>query len=94
MVQLSIPGYVCASLHSFQHDKPTIPQDSTYTWTQPIYGKNNQMLSEKEPAEELDENNQKRLQKNVVKFLYSDGSIYPTMLISLKSLVEVQKNQP
>ena len=58
-VQLSIPGYVCVSLHSFQHEKQKIPQDSPYPCTQPIYGKNKQMLPEKELAEELDENDKK-----------------------------------
>ena len=50
-VQLSIPGYVRTSLHAFQHEKPKRPQDSPYPWTKPIYGKNNQTLSEKAPAE-------------------------------------------
>ena len=50
-VRLSIPGYVCAALHAFQHKKPKRPQDSPYPWTQPVYGKNNQILSEKSPDE-------------------------------------------
>ena len=58
-----MPGYVHAALHDFQHEKPKQQQDSPYPWTQPIYGKNNQMLLEKAPAEKLDEHNQKRLQK-------------------------------
>ena len=48
------------------------------------------MLSEKEPAEELDENNQKRLQRIVGKFLCYDRAIGPTMLMALNSLVAVQ----
>ena len=48
------------------------------------------MLSEKTPAEELDENNQKILQKIVGKFLYYARAIDPTMLMELNSLVEVQ----
>ena len=51
------------------------------------------MLSEKEPAEELDENNRKILQKIVGKFLYYTKSVYPKMLMSLKSLATIQKNQ-
>ena len=92
MVQIPIPGYVRAALHSFQHKKHKRPQDSPYPWTQPIYGKNNQILSEKEPAEELDENNQKRLQKIVGKFLYYARSIDPTKLMSLNLLTEIHKN--
>ena len=50
-VQLSIPGYVRAALHAFQHKKPKLPQESPYPWTQTVYGNNNQMLSEKAPDE-------------------------------------------
>ena len=90
-IQLSMPGYVGAALHDFQHEKLKLPQDSPYPWTQPIYKKNNPMLSEKEPAEELDENNHKRLQKTVGKFLYYARAIYPTSLMALNSLAAVQK---
>ena len=47
------------------------------------------MLSEKAPAEELDENNQKRLQKIVGNFLYYDRATDPTMLMTLNSLSAV-----
>ena len=53
IVQLSIPGYIRAALHVFQHEKPKLLQDSPYPLTQPDYGKNNLMLSEKSPSEEL-----------------------------------------
>ena len=48
------------------------------------------MLSENEPAEELDENNQRRSQKIVGKILYYAISIKPTMLMALNSLAAVQ----
>ena len=38
-VQLSMTVYVCASLYSFQHEKPKRPQDSPYPWTQLVNGK-------------------------------------------------------
>ena len=49
------------------------------------------MLSEKAPAEELDEYKQKRLQKIVGKLLYYARSIDPTMLMALNSLAAAQK---
>ena len=49
-VQLSMPGYVRATLHACQHKKPKRPQDSPYPWTQPFmerkircYHKNHQL---------------------------------------------------
>ena len=85
-----MPGYVHASLHAFQHKKPKQPQDSPYPWRQPIYGKNNHMLSEKTLAKEFNEHNQKRLQKTVGKFLYYARVMDPTMLMALNSLAVVQ----
>ena len=74
-VQLSIPGYVHATLNDFQHKKTKCPKDLPYPGTQLVYGKNNHMLSGKAPAEELDEHNQKILQKIVGKFLYYSRAI-------------------
>ena len=51
------------------------------------------MLSEKAPAEKLYNNDQKILQKMFGNFLYYAGSVYPTMLMALNSLAEVQ-NKP
>ena len=50
----------------------------------PINGKNNKILLEKESAEELDDNNQKWLQKFVRNFLYYARAIYPKMSMTLK----------
>ena len=61
----------------------TISLDTTYPC------KNNQMLSQKEPAEELDENNQKRIHKIIGKFLYYARDIDTTMFMTLNSLVVV-----
>ena len=65
MVQLSMPGYVCAALYSFQPKEPKRQNDSPYIWKQPVYGENNKMLSEKAPYEEFDEKIQRRIQKIV-----------------------------
>ena len=52
--------------------------------------KNNEILSEKEPDEESDENNQKQHQKIVGKFMYYVRDIDPTMLMEINSLSSVQ----
>ena len=49
------------------------------------------MLSEKSPAEKLDEHNMKILQKIVGKSLYYARTIDHIMLMALKSLETVQK---
>ena len=47
------------------------------------------MLNEKKKTEELDESNQKELQKIAVKFLYYYVVIGPIMLLALNSLAVV-----
>ena len=49
------------------------------------------MLPEKAPAEELDEYNQKIMQKIVGKVFYHARAIDPTMLMALTSLAAVHK---
>ena len=48
------------------------------------------MLSDESPAEKLDENNKKRLQKIVGKILYYAREVEHTILMGLNSLVAVQ----
>ena len=48
------------------------------------------MLSEKSPAGNLDDNNQKRLHTIFGKFLYYYRAVYPKMLMALNSLAAVQ----
>ena len=87
--QLVISGYVCALIHSFQHEKTKGGQDSSYLWNRPQYGNNNKVLNYKHPEDELDASNQKCLQNIIRKFLYYARSIDSTMLMELKYLVTV-----
>ena len=85
-----MPVFVRVSIHAFQHDKPKQLKDLPYSWTQPVYVNNNQILLQKAPAEEFDEHNQKRLQKIVGKLLYYVRAINSTMLMALNYLEAVQ----
>ena len=35
---ISMPNYLPAALHKFQHTTPTCPQDSPHAWKNPLYG--------------------------------------------------------
>jgi endonuclease I len=41
IVDLSIPGYIKAALHKFQHPTPTLPENAPQTWNPPVYGAKN-----------------------------------------------------
>ena len=74
--------YLWQYTHSNNRNKTglNIPLDTTNLQDK------NEMLSEKASAEKLCDNNKKRLQKIIGKFLYYDRVVDPTMLMALKSL--------
>jgi hypothetical protein len=37
-VNISMPGYIEAALHKFQHPSPTRAEDAPHDWTKPTYG--------------------------------------------------------
>lgn len=41
-VQLSMPGYIEATLNKFQHAIPAKPQHAPHAWAQPVYGRTGQ----------------------------------------------------
>jgi hypothetical protein len=42
---LSIPGYIAAALHKFQHKPPAQPQHAPHKWNQPTYGAKQQFAT-------------------------------------------------
>jgi hypothetical protein len=45
-VDLSMPGYIKASLHKYQHAAPARPEHEPHTWNPPIYGAKTQYLED------------------------------------------------
>jgi hypothetical protein len=52
-VDLSMPGYIKAALHKYQHPAPARPEHSPHTWNPPIYGANTQFMSDTKPSPAL-----------------------------------------
>eukprot|EP00957_Ditylum_brightwellii_P196767 14991436-Ditylum_brightwellii.AAC.1 len=40
---ISMPGYIKAALHKFQHPTPAWPEYAPYKWNKPLYGKHPQL---------------------------------------------------
>jgi hypothetical protein len=45
-VDLSMPGYIKAALHKYQHPVPARPDHAPHTWNPPIYGAKAQFVTE------------------------------------------------
>jgi hypothetical protein len=43
-VDLSMPGYIKAALHKYQHTAPTHPEHAPHTWNPQIYGAKTQYV--------------------------------------------------
>ena len=83
-------GYIEDALHTYQHEKPSRPQDFPYVWMAPIYGKRNQMISHPDTISPIDPSEKKWLQQVLGNFLYYDKAVNASMLMALNSLAAVQ----
>jgi hypothetical protein len=45
-VDLSMPGYIKAALHKYQHTAPVRPEHAPHTWNPPIYGAKTQYVED------------------------------------------------
>jgi hypothetical protein len=50
-VDLSMPGYIKAAVHKYQHAAPARPEHAPHTWNPPIYVAKTQYVKDKEPAQ-------------------------------------------
>jgi hypothetical protein len=53
IVDLSIPGYIKAAIHKFQHLAPARPEHAPHAWNPPVYGTKAQYIEEPEDSPTL-----------------------------------------
>jgi hypothetical protein len=91
-VDLSMPGYIAATLHKFQHQPPTRAQHAPYRWNKPVYGTNPQLTEPEDETPPLPPHVNKRLQQITGTLLYYAQAVDPTMLGALRTIVAQQAN--
>jgi hypothetical protein len=52
-MDLSMPGYIQATSHKFQHPSPKREQHAPHRWTEPNYGAKQQLISPEDTATPL-----------------------------------------
>jgi hypothetical protein len=62
-VDLSMPGYIKATLHKYQHTSPALPEHSPHTWNPPIYGAKTQFVSDTTHSPALSDKDVNKLQQ-------------------------------
>ncbi len=90
-VDLSMPGYVAAALHKYQHESPKQHCNAPSKWTAPQYGSKVQMTKIDDTAP-MDAKQTHWLQQVVGTFSFYARAVDPTMLHALNVLASSQKH--
>ena len=89
---VSISNYVTKALHKFQHTTPNCAQYTPHQWTRPHYGTTKQLATPLDTSPPILEEQKRRIQQIIGKFLYYARTVYCTMLPALNTLAEQQSN--
>ncbi len=89
-VDLSMPGYVQATLHKYQHISPTQAQHAPHTWTVPNYGAKQQLTTPKDTSPPLTPDAIKRVQQITGTLLYYARAVDATLLVALGTIAAQQ----
>jgi hypothetical protein len=89
-VDLSMPGYIPAALHKFQHPTPLRPQNSPHHWDRPNYGVPTQLTRPADESKPLPPNGIQRLQQIIGTLLFYGRAVDPTLLVALGTLGSAQ----
>ena len=86
-VDISMPGYVQAALHKFQHKPPSRPCRSPHKWNTPVYGRTTQFAKEPDSSGQLSQKADiTRIQSIVGTFLYYARAVDSPMLPALNEI--------
>jgi hypothetical protein len=91
-VDLSIPGYIKAALHKYQHAAPARPEHAPHTWNPPIYGAKTQFVSDETISPALSDKDVNKLQQLTGTLLYYARAVYPTLIMPINVLASEQKS--
>jgi hypothetical protein len=91
-VDLSMPGYIKAALHKYQHPAPARPEHAPHGWNPPIYGAKTQFVSDPTPSPALSDKDVNKLQQLTGTLLYYARAVDPTLIMPINVLASEQSN--
>jgi hypothetical protein len=89
-VDLSVPGYIKATLHKYQYAAPASPEHAPHTWNPPIYGAKMQFVSDEKISPTLSDKDVNKLQQLTGTLLYYARAVDPTLIMSINVLASEQ----
>jgi hypothetical protein len=91
-VDLSMPGYIKATLHKYQHPAPARPEHAPHTWNPPIYCAKTQFVNETTPSPALSDKDVNKLQQLTGTLIYYARAVDPTLIMPINVLASEQSN--
>jgi hypothetical protein len=89
-VDLSMPGYIKAALHKYQHAAPTRPEHAPHTWNPPVYGAKTQYVEDENNSPALSAKDVNKLQQLTGTLLYYARAMDPTLIMPINMLAYEQ----
>jgi hypothetical protein len=89
-VDLSMPGYINAALHKYQHAALALPEHAPHTWNQPIYGAKTQYVEDETTSPALSDKDVDKLQQLTGTLLYYARAIDQTLIVTINVLASEQ----
>jgi hypothetical protein len=89
-LDLSMPGYIKAALHKYQHAAPARPEHAPHTWNTPIYGAKTQYVEDKTTSPALPNKYVNKIQRLTGTLLYYARAVDPTLIIPINVLASEQ----
>jgi hypothetical protein len=89
-VDVSMPGYIKAALHKYQHAAPARPEHAPHTCNPPIYGAKTQYVEDETTSPALSNKGVKKLQQLMGTLLYYARAVDPTLIMSINVLASEQ----
>jgi hypothetical protein len=89
-VDLSMPGYIKAALHKYQHAAPARPEHAPHTWNPPIYGAKTQYVEDETTSPALSDKDVNKLQQLTGTLLYNARAVDPTLIMPINVLSSEQ----
>jgi hypothetical protein len=91
-LDLSIPGYIKAVLHKYQHAAPARPEHAPHTWNPPIYGAKTQFVNDETISPALSDKDVNKLQQLTGTLFYYSRAVDPTLIMPINVLASEQSN--
>jgi hypothetical protein len=91
-VDLSMPGYIKAALHKYQHPAPARPEHAPHTWNPPMYGAKTQFVNDETTSPALSNKDVKKLQQLMGTLLYYARAVDTTSIMRINLLASEQSN--